>query len=118
MFKRECVPAITGKNIFADKAYRDNDFWEQQRQMFGNTLLAPVKAVKGASEQERQRNKAADELYSAAVSSVREPVEAFFGWLNEKTNIQRASKCRSTAGLLIHTIGKIAIALITLVFNY
>lgn len=118
VFKRECVPAITGKNIFADKAYRDNDFWEQQRQMFGNTLLAPVKAVKGASEQERQRNKAADELYSAAVSSVREPVEAFFGWLNEKTNIQRASKCRSTAGLLIHTIGKIAIALITLVFNY
>lgn len=118
VFKRECAPTIMGKAIFADKIYRDSGYWEQQRATSGNILLAPVKTVKGASEQERQRNKAADELYSAAVSSVREPVEAFFSWLNEKTNIQRASKCRSTAGLLVHTFGKIAIAFISLIFNY
>ena len=52
----------------------------------------------------------ADGLYSHAVSFVREPIEALFSWLNEKTNIQRASKCCSTCGLLIHTMGKVAIA--------
>lgn len=118
VFKRECVPSIAGKTIFADKIYRDNGFWNEERSRKSNELLTPVKAIKGASEDERHRNKAADGLYSAAVSSVREPVEAFFSWLNEKTNIQRANKCRSTAGLLIHTIGKLAIAFIFLIFNY
>ena len=55
---------------------------------------------------------------TAAVSSVREPIEALFGWLIEKTNIQRAQTCRSTTGLLIHTLGKLAIAFIFLIFNY
>ena len=77
-----------------------------------------MKAVKGAREEEKQRNKAADDLYSAAVSSVREPIEALFGWLIEKTNIQRAQKCRSMTGLLIHRLGKLAIVFIFLIFNY
>ncbi|MGM9735181.1 MAG: transposase [Candidatus Cryptobacteroides sp.] len=118
VFKRECVPSLAGKTIFADKIYRDNGFWSEERSKKSNELLTPVKAIKGASEEEKQRNKAADDIYSAAVSSVREPVEAFFSWLNEKTNIQRANKCRSTAGLLIHTLGKLAIAFIVLIFNY
>lgn len=118
VFKRECVPAIAGKTIFADKIYRDNPFWDVERACKSNELLTPVKAVKGATVEEKQRNKAADDLFSAAVSSVREPVEAFFSWLIDKTNIQRAQKCRSTAGLLIHTLGKLAIAFIFLIFNY
>lgn len=118
VFKRECVPSIAGKTIFADKIYRDNDFWSEEGSRKSNELLTPVKAIKGVSDVEKQRNKATDDLYSAAVSSVREPVEAFFSWLNEKTNIQRANKCRSTAGLLIHTLGKLAIAFIFLIFNY
>lgn len=118
VFKRECVPSIAEKTIFADKIYRDNPYWGKERECKSNVLLTPVKAVKGATEEERQRNKAADDLYSAAVSSVREPVEAFFSWLIDKTNIQRAQKCRSTAGLLIHTLGKLAIAFIFLIFNY
>lgn len=118
VFKRECVPAIAGKTIFADKIYRDNPYWRQERESKHNDLLTPVKAIKGATEEEKQRNKAADDLFSAAVSSVREPVEAFYSWLIDKTNIQRAQKCRSTAGLLIHTLGKLAIAFIFLIFNY
>lgn len=31
---------------------------------------------------------------------------------------KRAQMCRTTAGLLIHTLGKLAIAFIFLVFNY
>lgn len=71
VFKRECVPAIAGKTIFADKIYRDNPYWNNERDVKNNELLTPIK---GATEEEKQRNKAADELYSAAVSSVREPV--------------------------------------------
>lgn len=118
VFKRECVPGIAGKTIFADKIYRDNPYWNGEREYRNNVLLAPVKAVKGATEGEKQRNKAADDLYSSAVSSIREPVEAFYSWLIDKTNIQRAQKCRSTAGLLVHVLGKIAIAFIFLIFNY
>lgn len=67
--------------VFTDKIYRDGAFWDTEREMKRNELLTPIKAVKGATEKERQRNKAADDLYSAAVSSVREPVEAFFSFL-------------------------------------
>ena len=81
-------------------------------------FLLLVKAVKGVTQEEKQRNKAADDLFSSAVSAVREPVEAFFAWLNEKTNIQRAYKCRSTPGLIIHVMGKITMAFIPLIFNY
>lgn len=39
--------------------------------------------------------------------------DAFFGWLINKTNTQRTQMCRSAAGLLIHVLGKLAIAFIT-----
>ena len=52
-------------------------------------------------------------ICSAAVSNVRQPIEAFFNWLNEKTEIQRVSKVRATKGLLVHIFGKLAIALLS-----
>ena len=118
VFQSECMPGLFNKKIFADKIYRSSDYWEQERRDKANELFAPVKSIKGASVEEKQRSKAADDLYSQAVSSVREPIEALFSWLNEKTDIQRASKCRSTCGLLIHTMGKVAIAFLYLIFNY
>ena len=39
-------------------------------------MLALVKAVKGMPEVIKQRLKAADDLFSTAVSKVRQPVEA------------------------------------------
>jgi hypothetical protein len=74
--------------------------------------LRRLKRLKGQSIQEKQRNKAYNDLFSAAVSKVRQPIESFFNWLNEHTNIQRTQKVRSTKGLLIHTMGKIASAFI------
>ena len=118
VFQSECMPDLFNKKIFADKIYRSSDYWEKERRNKANVFYAPVKSIKGASEEEKQRCKAADDLYSQAVSSVREPIEALFSWLNEKTNIQRACKCRSTCGLLIHTMGKVAIAFLYLIFNY
>lgn len=78
----------------------------------------PSRPSKGLLKRESRGTRPLNDLYSAAVSSVREPVEAFYSWLIDKTNIQRAQKCRSTAGLLIHTLGKLAIAFIFLILNY
>ncbi|MDO5421810.1 MAG: transposase, partial [Bacteroides sp.] len=87
-----------------------------KRQEQGVTMLTPVKAIKGKDPVITQREKAERDLFSTAVSKVRQPIESFFNWLNEKTNIQRAIKVRSTSGLLVHTMGKIAIAFIYLIF--
>ena len=79
-------------------------------------ILTPVKQKKGESKELRQFNKAADNLFSTAVSTIRQPIEGFFSWLVEKTDIQRASKVRSENGLILHVFGKIAAALVSWVF--
>ena len=88
-------------------------------------MLTPVKLPKGEADCIRQREKAFRELYGAAVSTVRQPVEprrarrrqSFFNWINEKTQIQEAHKVRSTKGLYMHLFGKIAAAFFYLTFN-
>lgn len=62
----------------------------------------------------KQRIKAANDLFSTAVSRVRQPIEAMFNWLIQKTDIQRASIVRSTKGLMLHSFGRLAVAFITL----
>jgi len=59
---------------------------------------------------------AANKLYSSAVSKVRQPIESFFNWLIEKTNIQNASKVRSTNGLWFHCFGKLLVACLAFIF--
>jgi hypothetical protein len=71
------------------------------------TLLTPVKKEKGQSFLD-----AADQWLSTAVSGVRQPIESFFNWLEEKTSIQLASKVRSYQGLMVHVFGRIAAALV------
>ncbi len=65
----------------------------------------------------RQRDKAAEDLYSTAVSVVRQPIEALFSWLLAKVQIQTASKVRSTKGLLLHIFGKLTAAFLTLILD-
>ena len=117
VFKQHWGDHICNTRIFADKIYSDFEYFSNNKKQKQNIrMLTPVKAVKGQSEQERQSSQAYNELFSTAVSRVRQPIESFFNWLNEKTTIQRAQKVRSTKGLLIHTMGKIAIAFIYLIF--
>ena len=79
-------------------------------------MLTPIKAVKGMPDVTKQRIRAANDLFSTAVSKVRQPVEAIFNWLIEKTDIQRASKVRSTQGLMVHLFGRLTAAFINLAF--
>jgi hypothetical protein len=57
-------------------------------------MLTPVKLVKGEDSSIRQREKAYRDLFGKAVSSVRQPVESFFNWLNEKNRNPRGTKSK------------------------
>ncbi|MDR3328046.1 MAG: transposase [Prevotellaceae bacterium] len=85
--------------LFADKIYIAEEYFKSRQQAIQLDLFTPVKAVKGTPECLKRRDFAANNLFSTAVSKVRQPIEAFFNWLIEKTNIQNASKVRSTNGL-------------------
>lgn len=113
---KEAWSEIENRTFFGDKIYFVNDLNQHMLKHQNSEMLAPVKAVKGMTEIIKQRIKAADDLYSTAVSRVRQPVEAIFNWLIEKTDIQKASKVRSTKGLMIHAFGRLAAAFITLAF--
>ena len=111
---KEAWSEIENRTFWGDKIYFVNDLNEYMVKHQDSEMLTPVKAVKGMAEIIKQRIKAANDLFSTAVSRVRQPVEAIFNWLIEKTDIQRASKVRSTKGLMIHAFGRLAAAFITL----
>lgn len=107
---REVLKNIPNRQIFADKAYADEQLSDTV-QLNDSQIHTPVKLVKGESVVTRQFKKAADDLYSTWVSTIRQPIESFFQWLINLTDIQRASKVRSANGLIVHIFGKIAAAL-------
>jgi len=107
---------IFDRSFFGDKIFSNKEFFAELEKEKGSIMLTPVKAVKGQTEIEKKRNKAADDLFSRAVSKVRQPIEGLFNWLIEKTDFQRAAKVRSTKGLMVHVFGKLAAAFINLIF--
>jgi hypothetical protein len=107
---------IDNRTYFGDKIYGNVDFWSEMEQTNNSRMFTPIKDIKGQHESQKKREKAYNDLYSKAVSSVRQPIESLFNWLIEKTDIQRASKVRSTKGLLTFVCGRIAAAFIYLIF--
>jgi hypothetical protein len=114
---KQAWSAIENRTFFGDKIYNDHDYFENTFRVKHSIMLTPIKGVKGQSEVIKMREKAANDLFSTSVSKVRQPIESFFNWLIEKTDIQRASKVRSTKGLMVHVFGRIAAAYIFLIFN-
>ncbi len=96
-------PSVPTKNLFADKAYTDEDL-KLALESQGVTLLTPQKKKRNDPPQFNEP------LWSRFVSSFRQPIESFFNWLNEKTDYQNASRVHSTKGLLVHCYGKLAFA--------
>lgn len=110
------LPQLVNRAIFADKAYCDKELNEQLLKQVNTFIFTPVKLVKGETQTVRQFKKAADDLFSTAVSVVRQPIESLFNWFIQKTDIQRASKVRATQGLMNHIFGSIATALLFWIF--
>lgn len=89
VFKSECVPYLSGKTVLADKIYSDFSFFNENNPV---KVLTPHKEIKGEPEVLKQREKAARDLFSQAVSKVRQPIESFFNWLNEKQKFKEHLK--------------------------
>jgi hypothetical protein len=90
------------------KRFLKLNFFQVAENINNSLILIPIKGIKGQSEDLKKRDKAANDLFSKAVSKVRQPIESLFNWLIEKTDIQRASKVRSTKGLMVHVFGRLA----------
>jgi hypothetical protein len=84
---------------------------------FNSEMRTPVMAVKRMPDVLRKFDRAANDLYSRAVSRIRQPIGALFSWLIEKLDTQKASKVRSRKGLNLHVYGRPAVAFISLIFN-
>lgn len=98
-------------NLFGDKAYasrRFKDFLKVPQIQ----LLTPIKKPKNKELSVSQKH------FNKLVSKIRQPIESFFKWLIDKTDMQRASAVRSIEGLMIHCIGKLSFALFLLAFYY
>jgi len=104
---------LKNRIIFADKIYGNKDFEEYLKENNNLHILKPVKKKKGQEFLE-----AADNYYSTTVSQVRQPIEAFFNWIIEKTGIQKASKIRSSKGLMTHVFGRFAAAMLIMHFDF
>ena len=115
-FLKDICDDMYDRTFFGDKIYGDKPFWSEMQKSNRLDMLTPIKGIKGQSEQEKQRDRAFNDLFSKSVSTVREPIESLFNWFIEKTDIQRAGKVRSTKGLLTFVCGRLAAAFISLIF--
>ncbi len=108
---RQIAPDLHSCELFADMAYID-ELEKQLMKERGCKIYTPVKKKKG-----QKRLELFDRLLSTGVSRVRQPIESLFSWIQEKTNIEKASKVRSYKGLMVHVFGRLAAAMFMLVFN-
>ncbi len=69
--------------VVLDKAYSDQSLAESFEKQ-DRVLLCPIKARKGETEPIKQRDQAYKDLYHRKVSSLRQPIEAFFSWIEQK----------------------------------
>ena len=97
-----CRPFRYG-TLYADKAYIDENWEIALNRDFSVRIITPRK-------QKKDDFLRGGDVFSSFVSALRQQIECFFNWLNTRTNIQSASKVRSSAGLLVHIFGRIAAA--------
>ncbi|MBA2607074.1 MAG: transposase [Acidobacteria bacterium] len=102
---------LPNTSLIADLAYPEAEFAQSLKKQ-STCLLTGYKKPKGKDLTKFEK------YHNRLISKFRQPIESLFNWINEKTNIQTASKVRSTDGLLLHCWGKLAVAFFLLVFNY
>lgn len=108
---KEQAPSLSAAALFGDLAYCDKELLALVEAQ-NCRLITPLKKPKGKELSEPEKG------YNRLVRKFRQPIESLFNWVIEKTQIQQASKVRSTEALLVHCWGKLAVAFFLLVFNY
>ena len=98
--------------ILGDKAYCDKAM-KQNLLEKGIEIHTPIKFSKTKKSLDEN-----EKLYSKIVSSFRQSIEIYFGWLIEKSGIQNASKVRSSKGLFVHVFGRFSACLFKYKFSF
>jgi hypothetical protein len=104
--KHELLDGVNNIRLFGDTAFTDKEWQEYMFAEHNVEIITPIKRKSGQKKLDSW-----DAIYSTAVSSVKQVIESFNNWIIEKTNIQKASKVRSTAGLTAFIFVRIACAL-------
>ena len=104
-------PELPMTELFGDLAYPTPEIISHLKAQ-QTRLVTPQKKPKGTDLTPDEK------YYNRLVRRIRQPIESLFNWIQEKTQIQRASKVRSTDALMIHCWGKLAVAFFLLVFYY
>ena len=107
---REQAIDLPNTSLLGDKAFLDPRFEAGLNQQ-QTTLYAVRKKPKGKALSDTAK------YYNRLVSRLRQPIESFFNWLIDKTDIQRAGTVRSADGLMVHCFGKLTFAFYLLAFN-
>jgi IS5 family transposase len=107
---REVSPSLpVGCGLFADKAYFHRDTQAACKEQ-GWFLVAAYKRHR------HETGKDVPTLYNRFVSAIRQQLESLFNWLIQTTDLQNASRVRSSQGLKVHCYGKLAVACLLLTF--
>lgn len=107
---RNILQKIEADASLFDKAYCDIEL-EKEMKKNDNTLITPLKDKKGWQAILQQKEQAFTDLFNKAVAVLRQPIESLFNWINERTDIQKASKVRSENGLKLHVFGRLTAAM-------
>jgi hypothetical protein len=104
--EQEMLADATNIRFFGDTAFADKAWKTRMLQENNVEILTPIKRKKG-----QKKLSFWDSIYSTAISSVKQVIESFNNWIHQKTNIQNASKVRSSAGLISFIFARIASAI-------
>ncbi len=106
------LSSIKDVQILGDKAYGDQKT-KKKLNHIGSDLHTPVKLSKFKKTLTED-----EKVYSKSVSSIRQSIEILFHWLIEVSDIQIASKVRSSKGLLVHVYGRFSACLFRYIFAF
>ena len=98
----ETLDFIRDMKLFGDKAYISKA-WKAELASRNVTIVTPAKLSKGQTAL-----KPGETLVNSVIAAIRQPIESFFGWVQEKTNIEKATKVRSANGLLAFIFARLA----------
>lgn len=110
VFKEQIAPRFRNLRVFGDKAFFDLEAKKWLKELFNIEVVA---CNKRRSNQEYLRSD--QNLINPLVSQIKQPIESFFNWIEVHTDIQLASKTRSTKGVLKHIYSRLAAAFFILI---
>lgn len=100
-------------DLYGDLAYPDEEFERELYDNKGIVLKTPIKKQKG-----QKQLSLFQQAENSIHSSIRQPIDTLFGWIDRQTRIQVASKVRSVSGLFLHVHLKMLAALILLIIGF